>query len=246
MKHSSSRLLLIDLAKGIAILSMVGLHYLYVLKDAQLISEAIIFSWPYIVVSRIVAITFVGLSTTVLWYRSTRVTSTSSWFRSLAKQVIKLTLAALLVSLATYWWLGESYVRFGILHLLAVATLINGMVFRLRLPQWWYGFFGVLVVLIGMRLSLAFYPIYGWEWLGLMPIRFTSVDYVPVLPWLGITWLSVLIAPSLIIKAQHMQSGFATHTSWNWLLFCGKHSLAIYLLHVPLLLGALWIISSFL
>lgn len=246
MKIVTSRLLLIDLLKGIAILGMVVLHYLYVLNNAQLIGEAVIFSWPYVVASRIVAITFVGLSTTVLWYRSKRVVTNISWFRSLAKQVIKLTLAAVLVSLATYWWLGDSYVRFGILHLLALSTLINGLLFRLRLPRWWYLFFGALVVTMGVIVVSRRYPVYGLEWLGIVSKNFASVDYVPVLPWLGITWLSVLVAPNLIRTAQSMQPGLEVDKNWSWLFFCGRHSLAIYLLHIPFLLGLLWIINRFL
>lgn len=240
----TKRLLAIDLAKGSAILAMVGLHYLFVLTDAQLIDQSIINSVIYVVISRVVAISFIGLSTLVLWYRAQQNMPTKRWHLSLAKQVIKLSLAAALVTLATKYWLGETYVRFGILHLLAVTTLINGILFRLKLPRWWYASFGLIVILLGNWMLLRSYPLIGWEWLGLMPYGFASVDYVPILPWLGLTWLTTLIAPQVLIISESQQSILEKKRNWRWLYWCGRHSLAIYLLHIPALIALLWFFAQ--
>lgn len=237
---NAGRLLAIDLAKGIAILAMVVLHYLFVLEDAQLINHSVTKSLLYLVISRVVAITFIGLSTIVLWYRSQQNVQAKQWYATLAKQVIKLSLAAALVTLATKYWLGETYVRFGILHLLAATTLTNGFLFRLKLPRWWYMSFGLLVILMGNWLLVRSYPVTGWEWLGLPSADFSSVDYVPILPWLGLTWLTTLVAPRAVALARICQLSLEKQTNWQWLSWCGRHSLAIYLLNIPLLLALLW------
>lgn len=245
MKTALTRYLALDLAKGIAILVMVCLHYLYVLADLGFIDAVVTTTLPYILISRLVAITFITLSTAVLWYRAQQVILAKDWYISLAKQVFKLSCAALLVTVATSVWLDQSFVRFGILHLLAVTTLVNGLLFRVPLPRWLYGAFGTLLVIVGAWLGLRAYPIVGCEWLGLPSYGFSSVDYVPLLPWLGVAWLSAVAAPSILFIAEVMQPALARNTQLRWLYICGKHSLAIYLLHIPLLLGALWIIDRF-
>lgn len=240
------RLITIDFAKGIAILVMIGLHYLYVLTLEQYISSAIVDSLAYVVVSRVVACTFIALSTVVLWHRAHATQSRQAWMHSIAKQVLKLSAAALLVTLATRLWLGEPYVRFGILHLLASATLINGVLFRVRLPRWWYVAFGLIVILVGNWLLFWRFPVIGWEWLGLMSTDFTSIDYVPILPWLGLTWLTAALAPTLLgwLKTLEIQLDTphaAQKKQWRWLSWCGRHSMTLYLAHIPVVLSLLWL-----
>lgn len=244
MTHKPTRLDLFDLLKGIAILMMVGLHYLYLATELKYIDTAIIYSSSYFLVSRFVAGSFVILSTVVLWYRSTQTESSSLWFQMLGKQVLKLGLAALLVTLATHLVIEDMYVRFGILHFLAVATLINGTLFRLKIPRVWYGVFGVIAIIAGNWLLRQQLGINHWEWIGIVPNNFASIDYVPVLPWIGVTWLAVVIAPALITFAGKFQSKIGTN--WEPFVWCGRHTLAIYLLHIPVALLLVMLLENFL
>lgn len=245
-KVVKKRLLAIDIAKGIGILSMVVLHYLFIFSELQLIDSAMIASLPYTLSSRVVAITFIALSTTVLWSRSHTITSSRAWLVSTVKQVAKLSLAALFVTLATKLWLDQSYVRFGILHFLAVATLINSLMFRLPLSRWWYVLLGAFTILVGNWLLQFSFPSPHWIWLGLVPADFASVDYVPVLPWLGLTWLTVPFVEKILDWAVAVQPKLVDQQGWRWLSWCGRHSLTIYLLHVPGLLTVLWLLHHFL
>lgn len=244
MANKPTRLDLFDLLKGVLILMMVGLHYLYLASELLYIDASIIHSTAYLLVSRFVAGSFVILSTAVLWYRSSQTESSSLWFHKLAKQLVKLGLAALLVSLVTYLAMEESFVRFGILHLLTVATLINGMLFRLKIPRFWYGVFGVIAIIVGNWLLRQQLGINHWEWLGVVPDNFTSIDYVPILPWIGVTWLAVVVAPALIGLARDTQSKIGS--SWEPFIWCGRHTLAIYLLHIPAAMTVVLLLENFL
>ena len=64
-------------------------------------------------------------------------------------------------------------------------------------------------------------------------------DYVPLLPWIGVVLLGIFAAPHIMKWSQtHMQSVTDT-AAIRWLALAGRHSLAIYLLHQPLLIGVL-------
>jgi uncharacterized membrane protein len=236
VKQPSRRILAIDLFKGSAILAMVVLHYIYVFEYLDLVSSKLVDSTEYIVVSRFVALTFIILSMVIVWFRSTTIAPQQHWLTQLVKQTVKIGVAALIVTAVTYAVLDQSYVRFGILHMIAVATFVNGLLLRNHFPRWWFGLFGVLAVVLGVWLQLQTFPIYGWEWFGFLSPGFNSVDYVPFLPWIGVTWLALLSAPNILSFAKSMQLELEKSNRWHWLLWCGRHSLAIYLLHIPFLI----------
>lgn len=236
VKQLTQRILAVDLFKGSAILVMVVLHYIYVFEYLEIFSSNIIDSVGYIVASRIVALTFIILSMVIVRFRSTAIPPQQQWLTQLIKQTVKIGAAALIVTAVTYAVLDQSYVRFGILHLIAAATFVNGLLTRSSIPRWWFGMFGVLIVVLGVWLQLQTLPLYGWEWLGIMSPGFASIDYVPVLPWIGVTWLALLCVPGILSFAKSIQPELEKSNRWHWLLWCGRHSLAIYLLHIPFLI----------
>jgi len=63
-------------------------------------------------------------------------------------------------------------------------------------------------------------------------------DYVPLLPWFGVVMLGVFAGPPMHRLASRLQPYCAVPTV-KWLALAGRHSLLIYLLHQPLLLGGL-------
>ena len=247
MTHSTStRLQLFDYGKGVAILLMIGVHTVYILAMAGLLPVELVNSLGNILVSRAIVITFIVCSTIILWYRSSETASTSAWRSTLLRQVVKLALAAGVVTFATSIVFPGSGVVFGILHLLTLATLINGVLFRLRIPPLWYGLLGVLVLILGNWLLSLTFTSTGWEWLGFTSSHFASIDYVPLLPWLGVTWLAVPAAPRLIQLARQLQEDHTQNTRWEWIAWCGRHSLTLYLLHAPIIFGSVWLFQHFL
>jgi uncharacterized membrane protein len=148
---------------------------------------------------------------------------------------------AALISAATYWVDPASYIFFGILHHIALASVVAVVV--LPLPT--VVLFG-LAVLCFAAPALLTGPAFGASWLlwlGLNPAPPLSVDYVPFLPWFGMPLLG-MVAGRLIIGDGRMQKLL------HWrpvdpvsrvLHFAGRRSLAIYMLHQPLLFGALYL-----
>lgn len=157
----------------------------------------------------------------------------------------KIALAAAIISIATWFAFPETFIFFGILHAIAAASLV-GLLF-LRLP--------VVVTLIAAAAAAAapFYlraPLFDhpalW-WVGLSVNIPRSNDYVPLLPWLGPVLLGIAAARLFTASAlPERLAGFggATRIWWKSLLEkAGRHSLAIYLIHQPLLIGLVYCLS---
>ena len=69
-------------------------------------------------------------------------------------------------------------------------------------------------------------------------------DYVPLLPWLGVVLIGMFIRQQLL-RARHLAPARgwpAAGTLGRSLEWAGRHSLAIYMVHQPLLIGILYLL----
>ena len=142
--------------------------------------------------------------------------------------------AALLVSVVTTL-LGMP-VRFGVLHLLGCCMLLYALPPVRRAIRPGPGFAGLCLALFGLTALLAYRIRVDITWmypLGLRVPGFYSADYWPLLPWAFLFSLGTWLGPALERLRQPRLPG--------WLAFFSRHSLAVYLLHQPLLYGLCWI-----
>ena len=147
--------------------------------------------------------------------------------------------AAGLITLATRYGLGERFIYFGILHAIAFSSLA-GLAF-LRLP---------VAALLALAAATAALPyLYRFEaasspwliWLGLGTTPSMAADFVPVFPWFAPVLLGIAIARSLRNTAAMARIAAVPATPLlRALAFPGRHSLAVYLIHQPVLIGLLW------
>jgi uncharacterized membrane protein len=149
--------------------------------------------------------------------------------------------AALAISAATWWFTPDGWIFFGILHAMALGSLI-GLIF-LRLP--------VIVTLMAAVAAMLLPGLYRsstfdtpWLWFaGLSEQLPRSNDYVPLFPWIGalLTGIAVarlLVDYGLLQRLSHLPDGPA------WLRWGGRHSLIVYLLHQPVLFALVFCASQ--
>ena len=84
-----------------------------------------------------------------------------------------------------------------------------------------------------------------WWWIGLSDNRPRSNDYVPVFPWFGAVLVGIAAAKiaertGLFARLASLAPGAGHGRS----IFGGRHSLAVYLIHQPVLIGCVWLFSQ--
>lgn len=160
--------------------------------------------------------------------------------RKLLKRTVQIGGAALLISAGTWFATPDRFVFFGILHQIAVASLIMAVFVRANVA-----IIFVAAILIAALPHMFRHEIFDVPWLwwtGLGTIQPATNDYVPVFPWTAYAMFGLLLGKLAISrnwlsrpKAQPAASGPAG----RGLVFLGKHSLIYYLVHQPVLFALL-------
>ncbi|CAO3362127.1 DUF1624 domain-containing protein [Azospirillum palustre] len=139
------------------------------------------------------------------------------------------------VSAASYALFPDSPIFFGVLHHIVVASVI-GLAF-VRLPAIVTLAVAAAAVLVGTTQGFPLFDSPWLRWIGLTSVAPDSNDYVPLLPWIG----GVLAGIGLGRLWPGLGEGVrVTGRAARLLAFGGRHSLAVYLLHQPLLFGIAW------
>jgi uncharacterized membrane protein len=145
--------------------------------------------------------------------------------------------AAALVTAGSYLVFPGSYIYFGVLHAIAVMSVLGRFLLPLR---GWLFPLGIGAVAAGLALRLPAFDQPWLHWVGMMTFKPRTEDYVPLFPWFGVFLVGAAVGVTLTrgdrprgIEAWTPSPAFA------WLPWLGRHSLAIYLVHQPLLLGAM-------
>jgi uncharacterized membrane protein len=155
------------------------------------------------------------------------------------KRLGLLVLFALAITITSYFMFSGRTIVFGILHLIAFAS-VAGLLF----VRWPVASLVVGVGLIGLNLVYQhqFFDQAWVHWLGLMTHKPATEDYVPVIPWFGVVLIGIFLGHWLQRRpALQFFRTFNSHASLaRGLALAGRHSLLIYMLHQPILLGLLW------
>ncbi|MCV3737494.1 DUF1624 domain-containing protein [Rhizobium sp. TRM96647] len=239
-KVPARRLAWLDAARGIALVAMAIYHFSWDLDYFGYIAPGTAATGGFRIFARLIAGSFIFLAGfgLVLGHRPA-IRWRPFWIR-----MAKIVLAALAITVATYFIFPSSFIFFGILHLIAAASLL-GLPF-LRLP--------VAIVLLCSAAAFAAphllrspvfdHPMLWWIGLSLTPPR--SNDYVPLLPWFG-AFLLGMAAAQLYGKWSKPLPATSDRRAENravsLLGTAGRHSLPIYLIHQPVLIALVYLFS---
>jgi uncharacterized membrane protein len=174
----------------------------------------------------------VGIS---LVLNAQRTSSTSFWRRQ-----IRLLAACVAVSLGSYMMFPQSFIFFGILHFILLASLTGRLFVRLHYANL---VASLLVLLAGLSYSNPLFNTPLLQWLGFMTYKPYTEDYVPFFPWFGVVLAGIFLGRLMIAKPAWL-TGRQPARWMRQLALAGRHSLAIYLLHQPVLLGIFSLVAS--
>jgi uncharacterized membrane protein len=222
------RIVLIDVLRGAAIVLMIAYHTCFDLNYHGWIQQDFNHA-PFWQFARACIVTlFLLLAGISLRLNAQRASSTSFWHRQ-----GRLLAACLAVSLGSYLMFPQSYIFFGILHFILLASLAGRLFVRFHYLTL---IAALLVLAIGIGFSDPLFNAPALQWLGLMTYKPFTEDYVPFFPWFGVVLAGIFIG-RLIFSPPQSDWLIAPLAGMKPLALAGRHSLAIYLLHQPILLG---------
>lgn len=163
----------------------------------------------------------------------------------------------LLLTAVTLTAMPSERILFGVLHLIGAAVLftalLRGALARVPAPLGTALCFGLFLLLRGVPMGyigvgewpLAALPrgLYTTPWLfplGLPGPGFYSADYFPLIPWLFLFWTGLFLWQWLRPRAEARLRALPAPRLLVWL---GRRSLWVYLLHQPVLLAAVFVLT---
>lgn len=225
------RLPLIDALRGTALIAMIIYHASWNLDAFGFTQMGVLSAPAWLGFARAIAGSFLVLTGISLMLAD----AAGQESKAKLKRIGKIALAAMLVSVATYIVFPNAFVYFGILHHIAFAGLLAWPVMRLH---WLFVCaLAAAIVFINHTVVTELADTRWLAWVGISQNVPPTNDYVPVFPWFAAVLAGLLIA-RLILSRPTLQNQLALEPSSAALLvWMGRHSLAIYLIHQPILFG---------
>ena len=231
---SPPRLTAIDALRGAAVCAMIAYHFAFDLNwfgvfRADFNHDLLWLSLRAIIVSSFMLL--VGVSLVLAQHAG--MSNARRW-----RRIAVIALCALLVTAGSYAAFPRTFITFGILHSIAVASILAWPLVR-------YPFaalvVGVTIVAIGLQVRLPLFDQRWLNWIGLMTHKPATEDYVPLFPWFGVVLIGIAVGAWLATKAfQPLRS--VARVAPAWLTWLGRHSLIVYMLHQPVLLGIMRVV----
>jgi uncharacterized membrane protein len=157
--------------------------------------------------------------------------------------------SALLVSVGSYLMYPKTYIYFGVLHGMAMMLLVTRLTARWGAWLWALGLLAIAMKYIAENNLFTgtwadFFNEPPLNWLGLITQKPVTEDYVPLFPWLGVMWWGLAAGQWIISHRAHwlkLRGPLAGNgrSFGKSLAVLGRFSLGYYLIHQPLLIGAL-------
>ena len=243
INQKSNRVALMDELRGLAVILMVAYHAAY---DLHYFFETPIspLQWP---VMRVLQPFFAGVFI-VLSGMASRFSR-----NNIKRGLIALALGGVM-TVVTLWLALDQPIYFGILHLLGSSMLLYALLHKqLDLIRPLPG--AVLMLLLfaltyripagALGLPPFALPLPGaltaTNWLaplGFIRPDFRSPDYYPLIPWSFLFFAGAYLG---LPVWQGEAPGWVYAPRFGWLAAVGRQSLAVYLLHQPVLYGIFWL-----
>ncbi len=243
-RPASTRLPEVDLARALALGMMVLYHLLFSIWYLGMADVDVLTGFwrvfAYATASLFVAIA--GLSLTLAAASRRRRGATEGEIAvAQARRGLHVFGWGLVITVVTLVVLPQGAILFGVLHLIGLGTILAIPLVRRPVLALALGTVCILLGPIATRIAGPLWLL----WLGIHPVDFVSLDYVPVLPWFGVLLIGVAAGWALFPDGERRHP-LPPVPSWTEpLLWAGRNTLAVYLLHEPVILAVLLAIRQF-
>lgn len=240
----------IDLLRGWAVLLMIAYHFIFDLYFFGIYSF-INYSGIYWFFPRIIAFIFIFLVGVSLYLSYTRADILGYYceeryfFFKYLKRGIWIFFLGILITLVTWIFIKEEFIIFGILHFIGLAIILQYPFLRFKRYKYLSLISGLVFISTGLYLNTFTFNFLWLIWMGFIPPNLVTVDYFPLLPWLGVVSLGIFAGSILYRNYQRRFKlrDLSRYKPVKAFIFFGRHSLIIYFIHQPILIAFLYLMG---
>ena len=228
------RLAAIDALRGLGLCLMIAYHFTFDLSTFRVITVDFN-NDPFWLAARDLIVSWFLLLVGVSLVLAQRA---QPGMRRFWRRIALIVFCAVLVTIASYVTFPNTFITFGILHCIAVASVLA------RPLVGWPGTaiaLGVAIIVAGITLQFPVFDARWLNWVGMMTHKPPTEDYVPLFPWLGVVLVGVA-AGAWISGRERATIASLGRFSPRWLAWLGRHSLLVYMAHQPILFGILRVV----
>lgn len=225
----------LDALRWWALIGMVMFHANFILENVFGVFSLHFSGTFWFVLGRTVAILFILVSG-ISFFLFAQKRDTRQIIKNAFRRFILLTTTAMLITAVTYIFFYEQRISFGIIHFFAAATLAGLIFVRLWASNIIFG----IIILIG-----GYYFRYHYVDTQLLipfwfyPSDYYSADYYPLIPWFGYYLIGYGVAYWLKKRGYFEEIFSGSFIGGATFASVGRHSLLLYIIHVPIVYGIL-------
>ncbi|MDN3638683.1 heparan-alpha-glucosaminide N-acetyltransferase [Simiduia curdlanivorans] len=219
----------VDLIRTLAIVLMVVFHFIYDLRSFGYVAWDIPdgAGWKqfrYVILTLFFICVGIGLA---------YVHGKQTQWRGFLRRFMQVSVGAALVTAMSLVMFPKNWIYFGVLHFIALASLLALPLARRPQVALWFGLLFIAAFNMGW-ISSRWPFIYIGQWLPSY-----ANDFVPIIPWFGVVCLGIFLGHSRWLARDPL--GMIKLKRWQ--AWPGKHSLLVYLIHQPILIGLLTVFN---
>ncbi|MBI4235089.1 DUF1624 domain-containing protein [Candidatus Peregrinibacteria bacterium] len=201
VKEFSKRFIEIDVLRGMAVLGMIVFHLFFILDYFDVVANEM-YGGLWLVLARSVQFIFLGLvgvSMALSWQKVERFGSESMegfddgvrrFYKRQLKRAFLVFAMAMIVTLFTYLAAPDAYVKFGILHFIALSVFLLMFLAGRKWLNLFLGFLALLVAFLIKDIAVSnplLYP-FGFDFIGI-----NTFDYFPIFPWISVSLFGIFL-----------------------------------------------------
>ena len=238
-RQLSTRFIELDVLRGIAIALMIFLHLLW---DLDYFGIVPLNHQIYQIQGAVPLLFFLLVGICLVVGKNKNLSKTTQeqkkYDRHLALRGLKIFGFGMVITLVTIVFMPDRPIIFGVLHFIGLSIILSIPFIKMKHYNVLFAFLiifaGILIGHYPIENPTVFHLIIGLHQANIWSY---TIDYFPLLPWFGVTLIGVVLGDILYKdnKRRFYLPDLSKYKSVTTLSWVGKHSLAIYLLHQPVI-----------
>jgi uncharacterized membrane protein len=236
---STTRFDRLDALRGLAIVWMAVFHFCFDLAHFGLLATDF-YRDPFWLTQRTLIVSLFLLCAGM--GQGVAVSRGQSWPR-FWKRWAQVAACAALVSAGSALMFPASWISFGVLHGMALMLIVARLIapWVRGAPPWRLALWvlaGAVAIALPDLVRHSFFDSRATNWLGLVTRKPRTEDWVPIFPWIGVMLWGLVLGSWMLNRRPAWLSGALPRVLVP-LALLGRWSLSFYMLHQPVLIGAI-------